>query len=170
MLSNDPKRLKFLGIDLHSRTRRRWVVVLAYLAYVSAMAAIGTAAEGREAFPSEHLLLFLVSFGFLLFGPLGGIRGPVKDVLDERELAERNRASHRALRFLGLMLTCAAVTAALNWTTHRNSGDMTAIFLQFAVTALTLPQAIILWNEPDPRRDLDLKIAPASSNPVPSLE
>lgn len=227
MLSSDPKRLRFLGIDLHSRIRRRWLVVLAYLFYFFALAAIGSAFEGRQAFPSEHLLLFIVSFGFLFFAPLSGIKGPVKsfddvrrpaggklfgkgvilrnlddwakyrygdvfdaitpeqqqkllrvyrvgnyllpfksassfdtEIPDERELAERDRASHQALRFLGLMLICSAVIVANNWNRHGNSGDLTATFLEFAVTALTLPQAIILWHESDPRQDQDLKAVP----------
>jgi hypothetical protein len=37
MLNPDPAKLRYLGIDLHSRTRRRMVVVLTWLTFVIGM-------------------------------------------------------------------------------------------------------------------------------------
>lgn len=65
MLTDDPKRLRFFGIDLHSRGRRRVIVALTYVVYVFAMAAVEVAFDAKQEFLRQNLSLFLVSFGVM---------------------------------------------------------------------------------------------------------
>jgi hypothetical protein len=221
VLTDDPKRLRFLGIDLHSRTRRRLMVAVTYIVYILAMTAIQTAFEDR---PVPQSGFFSLPGGLLEFGlmyavtfivPWGIFRGkgPVKsfddwqgpfkrygdrltletrddwakylygepfaelppdkqddvrhrqrpgrylvsykhfsgpDIPDEREMAEANRASRRALNILGLLLALTAGRYASNLARHLRPGEVAETFLEFTVAACTLPKAIILWKEPDP--------------------
>lgn len=50
MLTDDPKRLRFFGIDLHSRGRRRVIVALTYVVYVFAMSAVEVAFDAKQEF------------------------------------------------------------------------------------------------------------------------
>src|SRR5579864_9142735 len=78
VLTDDPKRLTFLGIDLHSRVRRRIVVVLTYSVFWFAMNGIEIVFEGRQVSqPSfwslsgglpELALLLLVMFALVYLG------------------------------------------------------------------------------------------------------
>src|ERR1039457_7494887 len=48
VLTDDPKRLRIFGIDLHSRGRRRVIVALTYVVYVFAMAAVEVAFDAKH--------------------------------------------------------------------------------------------------------------------------
>jgi hypothetical protein len=228
VLTDDPERLRFLGIDLHSRTHRRVIVVLTYLVYLVAMTVIEMAFEDRPipqsgfySFPGGFLevgLMYAATFS-MAFG-IFRKRGPVKSfdqsqasfksygdkltletrddwakylygesfvelspdrqdevrhrqrpgrylvpykhfpepgIPDEREVAEANRASRRALNILGLLLALTAGQYMAGRARHIRPDGVAETFLEFAVAALTLPKAIILWREPDPRDSSQLE-------------
>ena len=142
-----------------SRERRRWLVVLCYAAW-SLLILLGFAASSDSA--RFLLVLFAVFAGtcirFVIFYRLA------KDVVlpwqeanlglslntlwhksgpDERQVAVRNAAYYKAYRVVAaylflIMSAASAGEAALM--------GLTALLF---VLVLTLPQAIILWTEPD---------------------
>jgi len=144
------------GISMVSRERRRWLVVLCYAAF-SLLILLGFAASSDST--RFILVLFAVFAGtcirFAIFYRLA------KDVVlpwqeatslntlwhksgpDERQVAVRNAAYYRAYRVVAaylflIMSAASAGEAALM--------GLTALLF---VLVLTLPQAIILWTEPD---------------------
>jgi hypothetical protein len=163
MLAEDPKRLQFLGLDMRSRARRRWAVLLVCASYQALMMYV----PNNAVLPYRYWILWGLSAAMIYGGLLGNMKsfeerngvpvGPPGQIPDEREVRERDRASYKALRFLSLMLISAAAnrTALLR---HHSPEDLTALFLELAVTAIVLPRAIILWNEPDPRQYGELEI------------
>lgn len=217
MLTNDPKRLRFLGIDLHSRHRRRAAVVFTYLAYFLVMVGLGGAFDDRQSPWTEYLIMFACTAAIMHLG-LFRTRGPVKrmnegpnmyrdrvllrslddwsrylhggdfenlsqeqqhEVLmkykvgnylfpeknrhagfdpeapDERELAERDRASTRALQIVTTFLFSLTGATIYDAARHRADGGP-PLFMMLALAAVTLPKAIILWYEADPRELLNL--------------
>ncbi|NYF91527.1 hypothetical protein RBB79_17925 [Tunturiibacter empetritectus] len=70
---------------------------------------------------------------------------------DEREVAQRDWASRRTL----VWLMAYAIYLAGMYSTHlerpTTAGDIVALLLTVGVQALTLPKAMLLWEEPDPR-------------------
>jgi hypothetical protein len=223
VLTDDPKRLKFFGIDLHSRKRRRIMVVFTYAVYLIAMTALETAFQDRGTHDGmwplpggfvEVILMYGVSFAmafgifrdngpvksfnerkspFLTYGDRivletrddwakylydqsfdalpsdkqddvrlrwrpGRSLAPYKHLFepgfpDERELAEANRASRRALNIIALFLSITAARYATNLGRHPRADDLVVLFLEMTVAAVTLPKAVILWNEAAPDRD-----------------
>jgi hypothetical protein len=167
MLATDPRRLRFLGIDLRPRARRRWAVGLVYAAYMAV-----TVTATHHAFPDDRIVVWLASVAVVFFG-IFGHTGPVKsfdepqnalnsEVPDERELSQRNRASYLSLRFIAVMFVCNAVGFSEGRLAHQ-PGDLVAMALYYAVVAMTLPKAIILWTEPDPREiGGEIELVPAN--------
>src|SRR5208282_266039 len=78
--------------------------------------------------------------------------------LDERERAERDRISRWALRQVGFFL---AIYAGLDIVKKRPFSPMTTAcdLWSFCILARTLPQARVLWTEPDPRDAGELQVA-----------
>jgi hypothetical protein len=70
------------------------------------------------------------------------------DELDERDIAVRNAACFRAYRVIGLyaLILVLIVPGLGNMATIRTFEMLLAPLLAMAVT---LPQAIVLWSEPD---------------------
>jgi FtsH-binding integral membrane protein len=147
------------GISMVSRERRRWLVVLCYAAF-SLLILLGFAASSASA--RFILVLFAVFAGtciqFVIFNKLAkdsvlpgqeAILGQSPNTLfhksgpDERQVAVRNAAYYKAYRVVAaylflIMSAASAGEAALM--------GLTALLF---VLVLTLPQAIILWTEPD---------------------
>ncbi|WP_260741145.1 hypothetical protein [Tunturiibacter lichenicola] len=69
---------------------------------------------------------------------------------DEREAGERDRASRRTLVLLGSYMTSLAGIYSRH-SALTKTHDVVALMLQLVVMAITLPKAIVLWEEPDPR-------------------
>jgi hypothetical protein len=85
---------------------------------------------------------------------VGNFAVPVKanagEVLDERELRERDKAVRWSMRWVGTFLACAA--GRYSATKHPLSGmEVAADFCLILVLLWTLPQARMLWTEDDPR-------------------
>jgi hypothetical protein len=227
MLVADQNRLRWLGIDMRARSKRRAAVAVTYSAYVLAVVIV------LQVIPRPYQFWFLlaISAAILLLsvfregGPVksfdearparGALRGKVmlgslddwaryfhgidfalasaaqqKDVLDryrvgnywvpekpeyygaadvadEREVMERDRASYLSLRCLALTIAALALyQGALlreSWSPAANA----ALLLGLAITAITLPKAIVLWTEADPRDAEDLRLAEPESSPRP---
>jgi hypothetical protein len=85
------------------------------------------------------------------------------DVADEREVMERDRASYLSLRFLALTIAALALYQGALLREGWNAAANAALLLGLAVAAITLPKAIILWTEADPRDAEDLRLAEAES-------
>ena len=220
MLSEDPKKLRFLGIDLRSRGRRRALVFLTYFLFLFAMAGVQTffdyhhVASHWWTLPggfSELAAMILLTCAFSVSG-IFRENGPVKPfgphklfkrygdrliletrddlarylyekplaelsleeqaevkrrwrpgkylakdkaffapgLPDERELAEAGRASRTALGILCFLLMMSAGTLA-GYGVDLHSGAATVECCELALAAVTLPKAIILWSEADPR-------------------
>ena len=147
------------GISMVSRERRRWLVVLCYAAFSLLILLSYTTSSDSARF---ILVLFAVFAGtciqFVIFyklakdavlsGQGGGLDLSLntlwhKSGPDERQVAVRNAAYYRAYRVVAaylflIMSAASAGEAALM--------GLTALLF---VLVLTLPQAIILWTEPD---------------------
>lgn len=79
MLSSDPKRLRFLGIDVRPRWRRRTMVVLTYLVYEAAMI-LGGRIQGS---PRGHVIEWAATFCVLIFS-ICGLFSPLKSFDEPR--------------------------------------------------------------------------------------
>jgi hypothetical protein len=68
MLNPDPAKLRYLGIDLHSRTRRRIVVVFTWLAFVIGMSLLSYTLDTQPFFLAHSIIgFYLVAFAVGLF-------------------------------------------------------------------------------------------------------
>jgi hypothetical protein len=154
------------GISMVSRERRRWLVVLCYAAW-SLLILFGFAASSGSA--RFILVLFAVLVGtsiqFVIFCKLAkdavlpgqeAIFGPSLNTLfhksgpDERQVAVRNAAYYRAYRVVAVYLWIMPVT--FGWATVEAAWYkvlLELVAVSFIVLVFTLPQAIILWTEPD---------------------
>jgi hypothetical protein len=216
MLNPEPRKLRYLGIDLHPRWLRRCVVVLTYLVYFIVMIVIAQKTKSVVVLQSYHLGFWLMALVSILMGAFGVFRdgGPVlrftqpvwrlsgtegswmmlrglddrakysygknfdglaeeqqKELLrtyrvgnylfpadgkargadDERESAERERASGRTI--VRLTQFCFAMAGIYAFSTARPSPEgLAAMFLTIGFYAMTGAKANILWNEIDPRR------------------
>ena len=70
--------------------------------------------------------------------------------LDEREIGERNDASRWALQRIGIFLASYAGILAMK-SKPVAPLEVAGFLWLFSVLARTLPQARVLWTEPDPR-------------------
>jgi FtsH-binding integral membrane protein len=148
------------GISMVSRERRRWLVVLCYAAF-SLLILLGFAPSSDSA--RFILVLFAVLAGtcirFVIFYRLAkdtvlpvqeAILGPSLNTLfhksgpDERQVAVRNAAYHRAYRAVATYLWMMPVL----WGFTGEAALLGYTALLF-ILVYTLPQAIILWTEPD---------------------
>jgi hypothetical protein len=223
MLNPDAKKLRYLGIDMHSRTRRRAAVVLTYGIFVIATGCVLAAWKTEAGFQHywagfcSMLLLSSCVMGASIFReggivkrfklPVWEMRGAeggwvmLRDLndwakyshgdmfdalppaqqedvlrrykvgnyyfpaqrsmtperLDEREIAEMNRASRRTLTLLCTF--CFSLAGAYSVPAiHLHNEDIAATFFLLSVFAMTGPKASILWSEPDPRTNADLQL------------
>jgi hypothetical protein len=152
--------LDFLGqhINIASQSRRRWLVAAIYAGFAALVVSWFTF-YGRSLI---GLLIFLTFAGLCRF--LGG--RSYRDGLlpsfvggDERELNRRNRAHYLAYSYLDFAFL-PALTAAMFKANPNNvpaNPALRAFFDQLpyellvaaAILYYTLPQAILLWTEPD---------------------
>lgn len=222
MLNSDPKKLRFLGIDLHSRTRRRYAVVLTIVAFVMAMAALSEGTDNSAALQRYHCGFWLMLLAsavcsagiFREGGPVKAFNEPIwrlKEMkggavllrnlddlaeyrfggrfdalteaqqdevlrsyrignyfypatdskastrLDERERIEKDRAYSATLtsltRYLFIMTgVCGFKSSSFT------SADIAALLLTLGFVGLNGPKAAVLWNEPAPASEGELRI------------
>lgn len=151
------------GISMNSRRNRRWLVVMLYV-FIGLLIVLAL---------QKHISDFAVWFVvFLVVNPLifgdfmfwgkkyGGLLKPFRQdperPNDERELAARDSAHFRAYTAVVLLLFTLLLVpdwVPSRYTEHFSpieilSYTRTSLWGLFAV-AITLPQAILLWSEPD---------------------
>lgn len=154
MGEENANRIQLLGFDMRSRARRRWVVVLAYLTYYLAMNwckfGHGWLTPGIGMWGLS--ILMVVNPLFWENGLVKAFGGAPGTPLDERELAERAKASRWTLTAVSALLVVNA-----SWPVFPSKVEIVKTFLTIAVLALTLPQAVLLWTEAEPSDD-ELKV------------
>lgn len=157
----------FLGFSMAERNHRRALVVGTYFVLSALMTAIA-AATGDVALVAWAWIVVAwnVASGAILgrlvtntsipqnirFGPLLDLGLAAKprepDAMDERDVAVRNAACFKAYRAIGMyvFLLALLVPGIKHIATVRTFEVLLAPLLAMAVT---LPQAIVLWTEPD---------------------
>lgn len=151
-------QLAFVGrrINMATRTHRRWLVALIYL--------ISTVLIVAWAWFSRHGASFaaagcVIAFVGLLYLPILHLVGEAREATDEREKHRWDQARARAYPCLGYALLLAVLT----WPLHANKASTAlhpelhgilqqipyGILMAAGVIYMTLPQAILLWTEPD---------------------
>lgn len=153
---------------------RRWLVTAMYLIiFVAIMAAV----LAYPHFPVRYAGLILQWFVVLILGvvwrilrelvgememikrpaklvSLGVSSKPEKGEPDERDIAVRNTAYFRAYRVLAYysilsFFTAGALMESSTMTKLVRLGAAEVLFFVLLMMATTLPQAILLWTEPD---------------------
>jgi hypothetical protein len=208
---NTSARLRFLGIDMQARWRRRVAVAVTYAVFGIAMLFIqagvweafghpywamwslsiviaftgvfrdgglvksfevpkrapaemmvvgsldawarykyGTAGFEESSAEQQEALLKSYRVGNYLM-PRSRSREHRPGVPDEREAGERDRASRRTLVVLATYLAYTAVSYSGHSDRLTKKQDVVALLLQLLVMARTLPKAMVLWEEQDPR-------------------
>ena len=188
MISTNDKTL--LGLSIATRRQRRRIVI-AYYAIVLLLTAVplikGKLMPVGMLIQVFNLAGF---FGGIRQGPVKNYEGPTRDplnpsassiqtldlsgrigrrytseLLDERERLERDHAHYLAYRILRWSL---GITAAIYWLLI-TATTIQPWLLHSAPTLLwtlvlcifTLPQAVILWTEPDHAADSEMQLVPA---------
>jgi hypothetical protein len=173
------KETSILGISMTRRSRRRMLVSAVYLLLsLFVIFGVAFRWDNRLPRPGDFWLegniLFVVLFtgvSRVIFGSLveqttfptptqegRGLplslfaqRRKSTDAPDERDLAVRNRAYFHAFRYIAAYSAILwMVYSALNSLMTQISLSMAALLLfPLIVMATTLPQAVLLWSEPD---------------------
>jgi hypothetical protein len=157
--------LDFLGkhINIASRSRRRWLVVLIYAGF-AALVIAWFMLYGRSPFGLLSVLAFL-AFGLLsrfLGGRTsrGGLLPPFESKEnDERELRRRDHAYYTAYKWWDFALIPAFLATGLKYVPLSPSWSPVlgtffdrlpwGLLIAAGILYYTLPQAILLWTETD---------------------
>ena len=151
-------QLAFVGrrINMAPRTHRRWLVALIYL--ISTVLTVAWAWFSRYG-ASLAAAGCVAAFVGLLYLPILHLVGEARQATDEREKRRWDQARAHAYPWLGYTLLLAVLT----WPLHANKANATlhpelhgllqqvpyGILMAAGVIYMTLPQAILLWTEPD---------------------
>jgi hypothetical protein len=149
-----------LRIHFESQTRRRWFVAFVY-AVLAAMALAGFSVSAKtvtSTWISVGCMILFVG----LFIVLTGVAGDMRVRGDEREIHRRDHAHFMAYRFFGYFFVVALIARYFRGP-HPIAPLLLPLALQGALMQLslaafflylTLPQAILLWTEPDMEQQL----------------
>lgn len=157
----------FLGVSMVEQKHRRWLVAIMYLVLLVAVMAVVLARShvpGRYVSLIAQLFLLSLIFEWRILRHLVGelvLEGrPAKptslglsatrrdpDEPDERDVTVRNVAYFKAYRVLAWYSILASFVAAV-WSAG-HAGVLFILLGVLLVIATTLPQAILLWTEPD---------------------
>jgi hypothetical protein len=151
-----------LGVFTHSRSLTAYVVWAAILAcrlflggyYSGGLIKPFEKARYHSEIPPALLLLRLRVYQAIP----GGESGP--SINDERELLQRDRAHYLAYRTLAIsvaavwfLLSLSGNHALFDWNAMVSNQVCSGLLLATLLLFLTLPQAILLWTEPDMEAD-----------------
>jgi hypothetical protein len=155
---------RIFGVDLRKRSRRRAVVTMMYSTFLigGILGRLWKASgNGWLAAPAIALLVVGLAGYFLLVTLTKRFRAAAPgtdDEADEREARVRDQAGAKAYRYVS-----TAVLLGLGWLevtagdpkvrTPRTTGDWSLVAAVFMLFALTLPQALVAWSEPDIAED-----------------
>ena len=165
-----------LGVDIGRRGRRRWVVAAMYASF----AAMGLSLEIADATGMAWLKGLAAPFGlacliafYLVYQFTKGYAiqsNPSRRhalVADEREAKVRDHAMARGYLVISFLLLFSVgwmgnVAEGAWWWRPRTSGEWKFLFWAVLLLTSSLPQSLIMWNEPDtPLRDRENEIAGA---------
>ncbi len=143
-----------IHIHFESRARRRWFVAFVY-AVLAAMALAGFSVSAKtvtSTWISVGCMILFVGL-FIVFT---GVAGDMRVRGDEREMHRRDHAHFMAYRFFGYIFVVALIGRYFrgpNPITPLLPPGLQGGLMQLGLAAfflyLTLPQAILLWTEPD---------------------
>jgi hypothetical protein len=147
-----------LRIRFESQARRRWFVALFY-AVLAVFDFAGFSAQAKDitaAWIISGCLILLTTLAIIF----SWIAGDMRARADEREMHRREHAHFRAYRFLGYGLVAALfagyfrgpnpITPLLPLALRAFLMDLPQMLVVATVILyVTLPQAILLWTEPD---------------------
>ena len=148
-------RMSVFGINMARRSNRRWLVAATYLSLLGMWAFI----EKQGGTNGIPLILMATILNGLILGGYGR-RGLIKPFItctpfgspapshnDERDLQRRDRVHFNVYRFV---VALALLGYALGGRPFQQDPQLGRTVVLFAVIlGLTLPQALLLWNEPD---------------------
>ncbi len=146
-----------IRIHFESRTRRRWFVAFFYsVLAASDLVWFSIAAKyTASAWISVGCMIVFV----LLSLVFTWIAGDMRDRGDEREMHRRDHAHFRAYRFFLFVAFCALLlrsagqsnpnTSSVPWALRASLATPNFLAVSAFLLYLTLPQAILLWTEPD---------------------
>jgi hypothetical protein len=162
-----PRIPMIFGISMASRTRRRWLVLFCHAVLWALILLVFSSIAGTSRYILTIAMTFVgSSIQFVIFYKLAGdtvlplqivaephslglLRNPPSDKfkLDERQVAVRNSAYHKAYRIVAAYLLMIPII----FLTSTGSPKMFLAIYTLTVYGViyTLPQAIILWTEPD---------------------
>jgi len=151
------------GVSMNSRRNRRWLVVMLYvfIGFLIVLALLRHISDFTIFFIVFIVVNPLIFGDFMFWGKkYGGLLKPFHQdperPNDERELAARDSAHFRAYTTLVLLLF--TILLVPDWVPARYRDHLSATELLFYTRtslwglfaiAITLPQAILLWSEPD---------------------
>jgi hypothetical protein len=150
-----------LRIHFESRARRRWFVTLCYVVFAVSDVA-WSFLNPKLIHPSLNrwIMVGCIVVGVLFWIVFTGVAGNMRARGDERETHRREHAYFRAYFVLGIFLSSAFLAYFL----FRGRNPITPLPLDLrgflvqlpflllgaaGIVYLTLPQAILLWTEPD---------------------
>jgi hypothetical protein len=153
-------KMSFFGINMARRGNRRWLVAVTYLGLALFWALVWRLAGSQGESISFSFVLIATSLlvNGIIFGGYGrwGLIKPFNNCTpsgapapwhnDERELHRRDRMHYYSHRVVVCVLCFAYVFAV---TSFQNPHVSRALMLVGLVLGLTLPQALLLWIEPD---------------------
>jgi hydrogenase/urease accessory protein HupE len=152
--------MRFLGMDMARQSNRRWLVAVTYVALLAFGATLWTLG-GHRGEPIAFTLLLLVTSLFvnqIVFGGYGcwglirpfNTHGPLGSHTswhnDERDLRRRDRMHFYAYRIV-VSLIVLGYFLGRDPFQHPQVGN--ALLVGALIFGLTLPQALLLWIEPD---------------------
>lgn len=142
-----------------SRTQRRLLVVGAYLGLLSYAGMVLVMGNSPWLLLSlAGLLVAVIIHSWLLAPFTQRIADRKASSLDERQEAVRNRAHHSAYQILASVLIIVLVYSQLDLLHFEGAlpsldideGNVSTVLVAALWSLITLPTAIIAWNEPDP--------------------
>lgn len=151
-----------IRIRFESRARRRWLVMLFY-AVLAALGVVWSSMQShsRPSFPMAWIDIGLGILMVALFVVLTWLSGDIRMFGDERETNRREHAYAVAYRVLGGFTLTAVLLASSVWGPNPVTPFLPPaarlvftrlpliLLLMISLLFITLPQAILLWTEPD---------------------
>ena len=164
----------FLGFSMVRRNNRRWLVVVTYAAFLALMAAliiIFPLARGQEG--TVVMMGFILAYNVVSRSVFGSLvkdtvlpevrRGEVtslgltprrrrgEDEPDERDVAVRNAAYFAAYRAVAVYSIAVWLASPMVYEVSASTALrlIQLVTVPLVAMALTLPQAVVLWTEPD---------------------
>lgn len=153
-----------LRIRFESRARRRWLVALCYVVFALTdivwcfLNPKMNSSVGPQAAVGAWIIAGCMFFSLVLVMVLTGLGGDLRARGDERETHRREHSISRAYPFIGFGIIASVFASSFGMPT---AGPISMALRDFLVQLtfsllmatfflyVTLPQAILLWTEPD---------------------